>query len=682
MPATYEETVRLLERRASSERREDQRTPGILASLARGLAKSPVFRVPVSDAEVPSKPGFEAPPSAMTDERYEQLRRERFGPPPNHVEIRPPETLGERAAHRVGESLPIIAGGALLGAPAVATASGMSVPAALATEMAVGTAATGVGATVEEATGSPAAGITAELASGGMLVNPLRVTRNVRRAVVSGSEGAAQTLAERLTAKLGIPVDAETAARAASELKRKLARGVDEPEKYIDRSIDKLGQAIGDFDDVTPSMGQVLSEEGGENLASLELSYARADQDYAREALGRRLDVREKLADDFEAARPKGTVGGLLDAYHEAQAEAIRAERTAWGAVPMAEIPRIDTTGLKRAVAELRGGPKASRQYIPNEASVIDEFYGAEPITEIQALRSELLDTQRAAARFGASDELRRKAKRVQPLLDAIQDELDKLPEMSGGHYRAASEAYQAARRATAENRSRFSRSSSAVRALEERTDPKSIVGAIRNAKDPAGEARRIVGIVSDQEGGLDDLRSIFVDDLFGEALGDKTARAMSNAIERKRDVYVEVFGEDGVRFLEEIVRRQRIAMTGKAGTAAQAHSTGTGQAAIDQLLSLATDARSPMWATASKFARYVSNKALSRDEIVTLIRMATQDIRLAKVLLELPTPAAEPAWRIVFDQAANRAKTHTARVAARNTAARAGDREVPSEGR
>lgn len=669
MAASYEETVKAIRARRSKSERDAKSGPGVIGALYRGMSKG--FAPPVADRiPVQENSQFTPPPSAMTEDAYQDVRDSRFGPDPSNPSgISAPVTAPQRVAERVGELMPYIVAGAPVAAP-IAAAGGAGALSAIGGEMALGTLGATVAESVAEAGGGTGAQLLSEIAAtaAAPLAAPTRVAKRIGGATLRNADEIAVSAATRIAERYG--VDPDAAIRAAAELKRKIARGVDDPEKYIDQSIQKLGQDITDFGEVTPTLAQSINREGGQNLASLEINYARQDQDYAADALGRRLDVQEGLESEFDAFRPAGDYDTAREAYQSARIDAVNQERAAWKDVPF-EV-EVDTTGIKRALKELREGPKAGRQYIPQEASVIDELADVENLDEIQALRSELLETQRAGSRFGAPDVDRRRSRRVAPLLDEIEKELDKLPDEGG-------DAYRRARQLTRENKSRFDPKSPAIEAISERTDPEQLVKRIMSAgtKDSPAEARRIAEILSGQPGGIESLQTVFLDNLVGESLGSRTARQMAKSYDRA--VYKEIFGESGADFIEKVIRKQRVAQTGKAGTAAQAASTGTGQSAVEQLLSLSGDARNPLWSASSKFARHVANSALSREEVIQLIRLASQDIRLAKALLEVPVPRAEPAWRVIFDLGVQRARNEAAATAARRASREIGD--VPPQG-
>lgn len=699
MGASYEETLALAKKRAAEKAEKAKASPGLLNSFVRGVQTSPMINMPVAGPPQPQAPhGAPTEPADMLDELVmrsytEPMERPEWGQPgmsdedyarqnvehgyrsPIQTKIKPPQEPGERIAHAVGQDAPAIAAGAVLG-PLMGAATGIGTGMALLGELGLGAVGSTVGRTIEEQGGSAPLQIGGEIVAtaAAPLTVPAKVGRRLGiRAAAAGMSEEAIKSSLKAAEKHG--VDPSVWMQTVSELKRKFARGKKEPEKFIKKAVQNLDTDIKAFGENTPTLAQSAGEYGGTNIASWELGLAKNDQEYASDVLGQRLEVAENLIDDFEKNRPQGTLGEAQKGLHDARVAAVAEERALWDRLPEMHSPLLPTNGIKAAVAKLRKGPKASRRYIPDEAKVIDEFGVQESIQEIQGLRSELLDTLREAQAFGAPSDLRRKARRIMPILEEIQKVLDDIPNMPnpmGGDNAAFSAAYEAARGATKRNAQLFSPEREAIEAMSTLTHQQRIVNKLKSAADPVEEVRNLRQIYGAGSPADESLKAMVWDDIFGETLGDKSARTMESAVSDLRNgaFYREVFGEEGMSFINEIIRRQRVAMTGKAGTTAQAMSVGSGQSIIDQLATHAGAQKGPIWSVMTYSGRYIKDKALNREEVVSLLIKASQDIRLAKALLEDPTPAGRAAWRLVMDQGIaqvrQEAKRQTARTAQR----------------
>lgn len=663
-----EDTRRELRRRKMAREREAAAGPGIIGAFHRGLLTSPATTMPESQAVTPGKPGFERPAwsEQMPEATYQALLKQHLHDR-NAVDIKAPKTSGERIAQGIGQDTPFIAAGALA-APLFAPAAPLMAGAA---EMGLGTLGSGVSRTIEEGGGGAAAQMGGEIAAtaAAPLAIPWKVAKKVAaRSAVDGMSDMAIAAAAQQAKKHGYSTEAWL--RASSELKRKFARGKKDPDKFIRKASAQLGKDIDAFGENTPTLAQSAGEYGGNNIASLELQYAKHDQDYAADVLGQRLEVQESLDRDFSSAKPRGNIGATREGFFDAQISANQIENEAWQKVREGDAPWVWTGNSRRSVANLDKGYPVSRKYIPEEARHIRKWDYFEKLPAIQAVRSELLDSARAGAAFNATDLAKRRSKRVQQILEPIQRSIESLGEFDDAIGFAAAD-YKAAREITKHNAELFSHKSAAVDALWNLAEGGPIVRRIKGAKDSVSEVKRLKSIFKEDPEAFEGIKDAAWVDLFGEQLGDKSAKRMASEFATKRGFYTELYGKDGADFMVEIIRRQKVAATGKAGTAAQAAATGTGQSIIDQLVSFSGDARNPAWSMATKGGRYLADKALSRGEVMILMREATKDIRLAKALLDAPTQRAEPAWRIVMDQSVNRIRSQAKKTATRGAARR-----------
>lgn len=688
MTASFEETQRVLQRRKRERETRKREGPGVIDSFVRGFITSPVIENRAAAGEpLPEKPGLEFPSwgDRMPQAQYEALRKERtqrLGERPPSIPA--PTRPVTRIAQSVGQdALPILAGAGF--APLLAPAAPM---AAVAAEMGLGALGSGVARSIEEAGGSGATQFVGEVAAtaAAPLAAPTRVARRIGlESAIRGLDDVAVAAAESAAKRHGF--DTETWLRASSELKRKLARGTKDPDKYIDKTREALGRDIEAFGETTPTLAQSAGEYGGQNIASMELQYAKHDQDYAADALGRRLDVAGQLEDDFSAARPSGSMTSAREGVVEKWGERIGDERAKWEELRgRDDTPWVWMTPLKEKVSKMRGGPRASRRYLPTEARFIEQSDYFERLPEWQAIRSELLDAVRAGKAFGADRATRRRGARAAEIVERMNQQLDTMGtefQKWSPDQAVNSEVYKEALALTRENALLFDPKSEAFDAIINLDDPRKIIARVKNAKRPVAEVERLRTMLADSPEGWEGFRASVWNDLFGSSLGDRSSRQMESALDAthgNRDFYRAVFGDQGLSFIDELVRRQRVSATGKAGTSAQAASTGTGQAAIDQLISYASDAKNPVWSVATKTGKYLANKALSREEVMVLLRNATLDIRLAKALLDTPTARAEPAWRIIMDQSIAKAKREAMLSSARRSLREIGGASVDAE--
>lgn len=577
-----------------------------------------------------------------------------------------PETFPGRVSERLGITAPLATAA---GIPSLAAAS----PLMAVRNMVIGDVLAAMGEQgAQDAGAGPGLQILAGVAGG--MVAPGSVTDDVGRvgkakAVAADVADAATERAEAEAKRLNVKMGAMR--RASGEAKRRMASDPYGGEQFVTEGIDKLRRARELFPDPKsrPTTAQILSDEPG--VVGMDAALAKVDDEFRQSLAGRRRVVRNDLMAEWERILPEGSPGGV-----NARAKAVfdakkQAEVAAWEAIPRDKLPLIETQRLKQIVAKLRRGPKAGLKYIPNEASVIESFSVQEPVTEIQALISELLDTQRAASRFGASTDDMRRAKRVKPLIDALMKEIDDIPDAAGGAE------YRAARNATRELYQLFNQDSWAVDAVLNLGTSTKIARAIRSADNPAEEARKAVRILDQTPGGRDNLARVFIDDLFDQSLEAKTPRLVLTQIRRNRDVYREIFGNERLKLYESLIERAEMARRNKAGTSAAVQSTLSGVGPVDILFGAAEAVTEPVQGV-RKLGAYIAKSAKTDREKNAILREALYDDELWTTLLEMPEPRAVAKWIVDWDRLVARSR---AREAARTVVRTQGNNEEMSGG-
>ena len=656
--ATYAEFVAA--EKANNDIDEDA-GPGLIGSFKRGVFQSPadVFAITPSG----QRPDLTAIPesSPRTLETFREAPRQAETFRESLIRrsgIAEPTTSGERIAERVGRTAPFITAGS---AGAFATGGF----AGLATELAADLLASSVGESVAEGGGGAAAQMGAEILAG--VFAPGVTAKNVAEGVAKqGSKRATRRMtraqARRIAKKHDVGIN--DVLKTSAELKRRIDADPAGGERFIDEAATSLREGISLFPDDTirPTSRQLLGERAGQNVSGLEESLAKdpLSPDFSAAVAGRKRAVIQDLEKKFDNFLPEGSADGARTAFDTARNRAKAAERAAWEAVPLDEMPNVSSRRLKAAGKKLREGPIASRKFLPDELNVIDEYGPEISVRELQAFRSELLDSIRRAKKFGADPKFGKQARHSVELLDAANKMIDELPKEGG-------ELYLAARRLTAENADLFNPKSASVAALSELEDGRKIVSKIVNSKQPGSEARRAVRVVSQEDGGVDSLRRVFVDELFEQGFANTTPLSVLKKMHRHERAYREILGDEHFNELEGIMRRVKIARVGRAGTTAATASTGSAISPAGLLFAGAEVAVEPVQATTRTLFRRVTKDLSNNTARTALQREALLDPELFARLLELPEPRAVADWIVNWEKLKARASVRAAKSAGRS---------------
>lgn len=566
-----------------------------------------------------------------------------------------PETFVGRTAERLGRTAPFASAGAaggVLGSVAPVIAARNAVIGDVIASMAEqGT---------EDAGGGPGWQMAAGIAAG--IVSPSSVGDDVSRGSTKAASTGARRVADEVADAATERAEAEAKRlnvkmkhmrRAAGEAKRRMASDPYGGEQFVSEGIEKIRRARELFPDPKsrPTTAQILSNEPA--VVGMDAALGKIDDEFRQSSAGRRRVVQNDLMSEWERILPDGSPGGVNSRARSAYDAAKIAEREAWDAIPFDKMPHVDTTRIKAELNNLRRS-RAGRRYLPQEAADIDAWSFDEPVSEIQGVLSELLDTQRAGSRLSATSDDIRRAKRVKPLIDALKREIDRIPPSEGG------QAYRAAREATRQLYETFNFDSSGVDAILNLGTSQKIARAIASSDQPVAEARRAVRILDQTPGGRDNLARVFIDDLFGESLDEKTPRAALAKLRRSRQVYREVLGDERMRLFESLIERAEMARRNKTGTSAAISSTGSGIGPVDILFGAAEAVTEPVQST-WKLAKYIGKFAKTDRQKNAILREALYDPELWQTLLEMPEPRAVAKWIVDFDVIVARSRAREA---------------------
>lgn len=633
--------------------------PGVLKSFARGLMQSPGSVEGLADfmRGRPNQPGIVDPRISRSQESM-QIGAKLSG-------IAPPTTYGERVAERMGISAPL----AIAGAPGAGAAAGLKgvgfdvIADVVGNMFGQGAEDVGFGPTGQMIAALPAALIAPNTAAGaagavarkGSRAFQSSLERTAKRTAAEAGEGLADVDRAALRAyakKYGI--EQKYVLEAASEWQRRFPRDPTGGTKGRDDVVAALEETNRLFPDpnLRPTTAQSIGDLGGENVAAMERSLAQNDLDFSASIAGRKKAVIEDLEKQFENMLPNGSYSRAQEASEAAWDRAKQAEREAWANVPLREIPNSLTARLKSVAASLKT-KGAGRQYVPDEVGVIEDYGVSVSATELQALRSELMDTARAAKRFGASDDVRRKAMRVAPLLREVNRMIDEFPEEGG-------QLYKAARDLTRQNAEMFPPDSVAVSGLSQITDANKFVRGLRSSKDPVGEMSRARRIVEQEPGGSEGLERALIDELFDQELGNATPRSVLTKIRRHRGMYEAGLGKEKLAEVEDMAKKISIASRGIAGTAAATRATASGLQPFALMFSAAEAITSPTAAASKGLGAVLGSIARNTRTSIErngIARELLLDTDMAIKLSKMPAPEAVPAWIKNWDKIVARSR-------------------------
>lgn len=399
----------------------------------------------------------------------------------------------------------------------------------------------------------------------------------------------------------------------------------------------------------------------------------------------------------------------FLDDYDEGQRLMKGQERDAWELLRTkgGEVPEFDIAGIQKDLDGVLGNLtfKESQDAVPGvlkelAGKVDDSLMWLEDadggpqvlrtsltLPEFQEARSILLGVVRDSKSPMATKEMKRAASFAIPVLEEMQSKMDDWASLDTT---GKSLEWLEARRLTLELKDLYDLDSPIIRVAERGGTQKNLFTALRSGTGkpgsrttPLNEAKRLVRIAQQTERGPENLRRMALQDILSEGLN---GRGLTTAKRRLRDpnteeMYRLVLGErqlpDGstVNVYDkalELMEETTIASRGKAGTPAQAVSTGSGVGAAEQVFSLAKAANEPIPGLE------LTKKLLASPEFDKLdieqswvLMTLLDDPQFALLLSEMPVEATSPAWRLQWHQLLKKAgsKGTAARSAARTAA-------------
>jgi hypothetical protein len=646
-----------------------QEGPGLLGAAKKGLLESPLLAPQFGGQAPERKEGFEFPrwadPQQDLATRFEPYRT-------GAEDVPAPQTLAENVAYQLGASAP-----ATVMAAAAAPVLAPALHPAVAVLAELGATTAGITASEklrEEGASAPvqiAGDIAASIIAPGAVVGG--GTRLARRAGLGVIDEAAERAAGRLaragpetieaSKELARRIDAENLVptgatqrsvdpadvyEAALHERSLLARGVRDPEKYVERARGRVAQAIEDFQPppgeapVYPSPGQVLADEGGFNLQARERRLVKADPEYASDALGRRLDVIEDVSEEFAQGVPVGSYEAARESLSEVVEENLASVRSAWEEAPMARKPVVPTAPLKARAQQIKDAA-VTKRYLPPEIDAILELPDEVSVEQLQNLSSELKMSQRAP-RTAYTDW--RRGRRAGELIDPTEEALE------GALSGAEMESLRAAREGTRDFWKEFDPSRPAYRALTEKADPKDLMSAIRRAPDSVAEAAAVRSWISRNPEGQAGVAEEIFREIFGEDIGDKTVRQIGRKLRNRRDraIYEILLTPEQLDFADHVARKWGPATQGITGTANQASATGTGYGELfDDARRVATQGGSLTDRLIEAASRAQRRATGATPQQIALGARASQDLELYQALLEIPMPDRDPGLRRIY---------------------------------
>ena len=414
---------------------------------------------------------------------------------------------------------------------------------------------------------------------------------------------------------------------------------------------------------------------GGRWFTDQEIQLTRTDPDYAREAARSFADNAESLSERWNRiAGVDPNYAEFIDSFDQGFEARKVLERDKWSGMRKEDQPVFNMADVINDAERMVGGthfksgdvPVVLRKLVdPRKRLVYMD------LPRFQELRSSLLGVIRDA-RLNPTSSNKHGAEMAGQVLEQMQRKMD---DFAAADVTGKSAAWQEARRVTLENNIFYSEHSPVIRMLDAGGKPQNLFSAIRNAKgrrgartNPAEEARRLVRIAEQTPGQMENLRALAAEDLFFEGLNPSAVKVPDKTLRQNEAMYREIFGQHYDEVME-ILDLSKLATKGSPGTAVESYRTGSNVSPAAFLAGLAKATRNPIEASVEG-AMEALGKVNGRElEWQKIVRTAIEQPEFLRVLLEMPTERALPAWQVKWRQLVKRSSAREA--------ARAGAREA-----
>lgn len=427
---------------------------------------------------------------------------------------------------------------------------------------------------------------------------------------------------------------------------------------------------------------------GGPHWSAMEERISRDSKEYGTKRALARANFLDYLAREWE------TIGGdeagdyieFLARYDDGAGILKTQERAAWRVVRDGEQPVFDMSSTQRYVSNQMSGLKleddlAAVPSVFKDILDVEKFSGDNgklstkfSLNDFQDVRSNLLEIVRES-KMNSTKQNRRAASMAIPVLKRMQRQINKWDKADDT---GRSLEYLTAKRVTRENKTLYDHDSPIIRTLDSGGADKNLFTSLRNARGKKGkrfnsetEAKRLHRIASQTPDGVRNLRKLAVDDLFrnSQGLNPTATRTPLKTLLEHDKAYKIVLGDDYDNAVQ-LLEWSQLATRGSAGTPNQAMRTGSGIAPAQFLFGLMSEAVSPTpgVGVASAVVRMMKDSVDPKD-VLQMLRIevkAMEDPKFMRILMEMPTEAALPAWRVKWKQLLQATARDTTRAGAR----------------
>lgn len=394
---------------------------------------------------------------------------------------------------------------------------------------------------------------------------------------------------------------------------------------------------------------------GGRFFTDAETQLTRSDPYYATSAARSYADNAEYLAKRWEKLSDvEPDLGDFIMRYDEGAEAHKMAEREAWAAVREGDRPIFNVADLKRRASEIIGGTEFKASDVPGAVKTLaDRTSPYMTLDRFQELRSVLLGVVRDA-RLKPESANKHAASMASDLLDMMQSQMDDFARMDVA---GKSQEWARARAITLENNDLYSAHSPVIRMLESGGSERNLFTTLRNARGrrgartgPVEEAQRLVNIAKQTPGGMENLRALAAEDLFKNGFNPSGTKRPAELLEQNEKMYRVIF-EDKYDEAVELLEMSRLATRGSPGTAAETYRVGSNVSPAAFLMGLARSATNPVQGAVEGTIAALGKQTGKDLQWQRIVRTAIEQPEFLRVLLEMPTDAALPAWQVRWKQ-------------------------------